>query len=515
MSSFDDQLAGGRPVAPSGTSSRSLLSVLARRAWIIAATTILLAVVAGAVTYLTRNTYSSTAELLFDQTIGPQLNALGLNPPFNNADRLAGDNVAIVGSRAVAGLAAQRLDPPSTADSVQQKVSVTGSKTSDVVSITASASSAAAASQLAGIYAHAAADLVQGNEMTRARAVLGDLSRQFAALPATDRRSAGGQQLLARIANLHAIANTGTGSPQLIQPAFVPAHKDVKLGEMIALGALFGLVLGIALALLRERVDGRLRHAEDVSAAFDAPVLATIPRNRALTRHVPFQDLPPKVVEPFFMLQSNLHYRRHGEAPRSLLVTSSRDGQGKTTVAMGLACATAAAGFRVALVDADLRRSSLAVDYSLRAFPGLSEVLREDVSAAHAIQRVPLNGGTQGENGHERGLNVLVAGSRPPDPSALIQSARMSDLLDELTRQHDVVIMDTPPIAQVADAIPLLRRVEGVLVVASVHSTRGPEAERLREHLQALDAPLLGVVANGGSSLEGEAAYARSPAYAS
>ena len=71
MSSFDDRLVGGRPVAPSGTSTRSLLCVLARRAWIIVTTTILLAVVAGAVTYLTRNTYSSTAELLFDQTIGP------------------------------------------------------------------------------------------------------------------------------------------------------------------------------------------------------------------------------------------------------------------------------------------------------------------------------------------------------------------------------------------------------------------------------------------------------------
>ena len=82
---------------------------------------------------------------------------------------------------------------------------------------------------------------------------------------------------------------------------------------MFALGALFGLVLGIALALLRERVD-RLRHTEDVSAAFDAPSSGHDPAQPALTRHVPFQDLPPKVVEPFFMLQSSLHYRRQGGA---------------------------------------------------------------------------------------------------------------------------------------------------------------------------------------------------------
>ncbi len=478
-------------------------------------TTVLLSAAAAGVAYLKRDTYQSTAELLFYQTIGTQLNALGLNPPFYNADRLAGDDVAIVGSRAVAALAAHRLGNGTTVDSVQTHVTVAGSKTSDVVDVTTSASSAAGAARLANVYSRAATDLVQNAETARARAVLDDLSAQYSQLSPAQRKATSGQTLLNRISGLHAIAHTGTGNPQVIQPGFVPTQRAGNLSQTIALGALFGLVLGVALALLRERVDRRLRHAEDVSAAFDAPVLATIPRNRALARHAPFNTLPQKVVEPFFMLQSNLQYGHHGGGARSLVVTSSQERQGKSTVAYNLAWATAAAGFKVALIDADLRRSRLAVDYRLRSFPGLTEVLHGDVAAENALQHITLPSSDRGQNGRGRGLSVLVAGSRPSDPSALIQSPRMAEVLDEIINTHDVVIVDTPPISHVADAISLLRRVEGVLVVASVHSTRGPEAERLREQLQALDARLLGVVANGGSSAAGYTSYTRAPTYAS
>jgi polysaccharide biosynthesis transport protein len=93
-----------------------------------------------------------------------------------------------------------------------------------------------------------------------------------------------------------------------------------------------------------------------------------------------------------------------------------------------------------------------------------------------------------------------------------MQSSVMVRVLDVLRKDHDIVVIDTPPIPHVADAISLLRHVDGVLVTASVNSTRGPEASRLRDQLQALDANVLGVVANGGSALSGYAAYARATA---
>jgi polysaccharide biosynthesis transport protein len=492
--------------------SVSLWGALRRHVWIVLVATVLAAGAAAAIAYLNRNTYQSTAELLFDQTIGPQLNALGLTPPFNTADRLAGDDAALVGSHEVAALTAQRLGSGATADSVQKDVAVAGSKTSDVVSVVATSHSPKGAARLANTYAQAALQLSHSNESARARSLLHDLISQLAALPPQVRNGAAGQQLRTRIEALQAITTSGTGNPQLIQSGFLPTHKSGNLVQTIVLGTLFGLLLGVALALFREQADRRLRGAEDVSAAFEAPVLATVPRNRALARHAPFHSLPSNAAEAFFMLQSNLRYGRHDGPVRSLLVTSSRSRQGKTTVAWNLAWAAASAGLSVALIDADLRRSDLAAKYQLRSFPGLAEVLRADVAAIHAVQRVSLPSKGAAQNGGSTALDVLVAGCSPPDPSALIQSPLMPDVLDEFRRRYDVVIVDTAPIAHVADAISLLRHVDGVLVVASVNSTQGPEAARLREQLQALDARVVGVVANGGSSVGGYTSYTSTPA---
>ena len=128
------------------------------------------------------------------------------------------------------------------------------------------------------------------------------------------------------------------------------------------LGPLFGLLLGVGLALVREQSDRKLRRTEQVTAAFDAPVLTTVPRSRALKRNKPFADLPPQVAEAFRMLQMNLRFARD-EPVRSVLVTSAKTGEGKTTVSWNLAAAAASGGLSVALVEADLRRPSLAERY--------------------------------------------------------------------------------------------------------------------------------------------------------
>jgi Mrp family chromosome partitioning ATPase len=104
---------------------------------------------------------------------------------------------------------------------------------------------------------------------------------------------------------------------------------------------------------------------------------------------------------------------------------------------------------------------------------------------------------------HGRQLDVLVAGQLPPDPWAILQSENMGWILDTLKRDHDLVVVDTPPLPHVADAISLMRHVDGVIVTASVNSTRGDDARRLREQLQGLDARVLGVVVNGGSAATG------------
>ena len=500
--------AGGYGLEASQRESVSLLGVLRRRALIIVVTALLCGAAAAAFAYAERNTYEATSELLFTQGIGPELLALGLVPPAPNVDKEVLDNAALVSSRRIAVLTARKLGRGVSADDVQNDVTVTGNKNSDVVSIVASAKSRDRAALLSNVYAQSAVQASESDQAAQSRRLLASLTAQLATLtPAQRESTAIGRQLASRIPQVRAIAEAGTGSPRIIQAGHAPTHKSGDVLQTALLGLLFGIVLGVAFALLREQADRRLRRAEDVGAAFEAPVLATVPRNRALKRHVPFNQLPPEVVEPFRILQTNLRYG-HGDPVRSLLVTSSRSQEGKTTIAWNLAAVAAMAGLSVALIEGDLRRASLASRHDLWPFPGLADVLQGAVLVTEAIQRVPLSSDADEQDARGPVLEVLVAGSRPPDPSALMQSTYMGELLDWFRNKHDLVVVDTSPIAQVADAISLLRHVDGVLVAASVNSTRGPEARRLREQLQGLDARILGVVANGGSAASG---YAYAP----
>jgi polysaccharide biosynthesis transport protein len=492
---------------PPARESPSLLAVLRRRALTVVLVTILAGGAAAGFAYATRDTYESTAKLVFSQTIGPELNALGLLPNSPDADNLAESNVDLIGSRRVAAPTSEELlqrDVDMSAEDVDGDVSVSNELGSDVVDVVARSTSAETAALLANVYSQTAVRLAEDDQKRQARRALRALNAQLRKLPHEVRVApvGPGARLRADIEQMRVIAEVGTGSPRIIQQGFVPTSRTGNPLQTILLGVLFGGVLGVGLALVRDQADRRLHRTEDVSAAFDAPVLTTVPRNRKLKRNVPFGELPPEVAEAFRMLQMNLRYG-WSEPLHSVLITSARSHEGKTTIAWNLACAAASAGYEVALVEADMRRPSLADRYDLRPEPGLAEVLRGELSATEALQQPSPSTGAATSDMHPPRLHVLVAGNPPPDPWALMQSPELSRALDVLKRSHGLVVLDTAPIPHVADAISLLRRVDGVIVTASVSSTRGPEAGRLRDQLQALDARVLGVVANGGSAAAG------------
>jgi capsular exopolysaccharide synthesis family protein len=179
-----------------------------------------------------------------------------------------------------------------------------------------------------------------------------------------------------------------------------------------------------------------------------------------------------------------------------LLVASAAPGDGKTTIAHNLAEAAQETGTRTLLVEADLRRPTLARHYGLRAAPGLSELLIGAAEPHEAIQPVPIATRVNGATG-EISLDVLVAGHPPPNPAELMESQTMSDTLGWVAEQYELVVVDTPPIAVVSDAMPLLRKVDGVVLVSQLGKNTRDAAAFLRERLVGVNAPLLGVVANG------------------
>jgi capsular exopolysaccharide synthesis family protein len=489
--------------------ARSPFAVLRQRWRVVLVVTLLAGAAAAAFAYVNRDTYESTAKMVFRQSFGPELNAIGLVPTSPDVDNLQQDNVQLVDSRAVAVATAaqlQRRGVDVSAADVDEDVSVSGTKDSDVVQVTAKAESARRAALLANVYATTAARLADAGMRRQAARTLGALETQLKQLTPSQRNGGLGEGLRLRIATLRVLAQVGDGSPRIIQPGYVPSSKSGSPVQTILLGLLFGLVLGAGVALLREQASRRLYMTEQLGVVFGAPVLSSVPQDRALKRNRPFHELPPRVAEAFRMLHTNLRYVL-GTPVRSVVVTSARRGEGKTTVAWNLACAAASTGLSVAVVEADLRRPTLAERYGLEAEPGLAELLFGEASVPDVgqILELPMNGRA---NGRLNRLHVIVAGRPPEDPWAVMQSGAAGQILAHLKAHVDLVVVDAPPITHAADAISLLGDVDGVVVVASVDSTRGPAARRLREQLHALKTRVLGVVATGSSDVTG---YAYAP----
>jgi capsular exopolysaccharide synthesis family protein len=220
-------------------------------------------------------------------------------------------------------------------------------------------------------------------------------------------------------------------------------------------------------------------------------------------------------AEAFHLIRAHLRYFNVDKELRTLMVASVAPGDGKTTVARHLAAAAARMGSRVLLLEADLRRPTIAVQLDVSSGPGVADVLIGAVSFSEATQMVGLDlPRVDGSGG--RSLDVLVAGSSlPPNPGELIESHAMESLLEQAKAKYDLVVVDTPPLTAVSDAFPLLGKVDGVIIVGRVGRNRRDVAQRLHETLMGAGAPLLGVVANGlKSGRRGSYGYGYSYDYA-
>jgi polysaccharide biosynthesis transport protein len=262
------------------------------------------------------------------------------------------------------------------------------------------------------------------------------------------------------------------------------------------IGAILGLVIGFAFAIWLERRDQRLRDAHDLEAAFGRPILGRIPQSRTLARSSPGTGaLAPPEEEAFRTLRANLRHVLDEEGARSVLVTSANPGEGKTTVAWNLARAEAAFGAKVLMVEADMRRPVLARRLGASATPGLSQLLTAEGRLEDLIQSTGFQEAANG-NAPAARLDVLLAGTPPSNPAELLGSDRMRAVLEAIPEAYDLVVLDTPPASVVSDVIPMLDSVGGVVVVGRLGMTTYESAVVLREQLENLDAPVLGVVVN-------------------
>jgi Mrp family chromosome partitioning ATPase/capsular polysaccharide biosynthesis protein len=493
---------------------RRWLRVLRRRWWIIAACTILVAGAAAAFSITRQKQYTATASLLFSQSqIGEELLGVPSSGSSDTVAALQADDVKLVQSYEVAVRTSVALRGVLTPQQVSEKITVSGIGASDFVAVAAQDSSPRFSALLANTYSRQFIKFRQQTERNQVIQVRDSFVNQLDAMSPAQRASSAGQSLQARIEQLNTLASAQTGDVQLVQTATVPTSPSFPNTKLnVAIGVVLGLLLGVGLMLLLERLNRRVRTVEELSEVVGYPVIAEVPETKRLRRHRELSAADGYEHNAFEMLRARLRYFP-AERVQSLLVTSCAAQEGKTTVAWNLAEAMAmSAAGRVLLIEADLRRPTLAAVHGLLPEPGLAAVLSDQSDLGSALQHVELgpfgnelvpaaftNGdGHAGLNGHEPGhsFDVLVAGPPPPNPSELIESDTMKQLLEGAVATYDTVLIDSGPALLVPEAIALVSDVSGVLVVSNVGGTTRDELVQLREQLNMLGAPVVGVVAN-------------------
>ena len=271
-----------------------------------------------------------------------------------------------------------------------------------------------------------------------------------------------------------------------VTPAAVPdAPVSPRTKLNLAAGLLAGLALGIGCTLLQEVLDTRIRGVRQVRDITQAPVLGEIAYDEVTPKRPLFVQSEPTSPrsEAFRSLRTNLQFLDVEGGPRAFVVTSSIPGEGKTTTAANLAVAMSQSGLRTLVVDADLRDPSLANIFGIEGAVGLTDVLIGNVALEDATQ-------TWGVDG----LIILPAGRIPPNPSELLGSKAMLDLLRSLEQTYDAVLIDTPPLLPVTDAALLSAQVRGALVVIAAGRTHTGELQSAIESLKNVGAHVAGLV---------------------
>jgi succinoglycan biosynthesis transport protein ExoP len=285
--------------------------------------------------------------------------------------------------------------------------------------------------------------------------------------------------------------SAGGASPvrlSVIQKGSLPAGADSPKPLLnLALGLFIGLILAVGVALARESLDIKIRSTKDVESLSQASILGGIMNDTQFQTNPLIVHSHPKSrrAEAFRQLRTNVEFVQAAQGGKSLVVTSAIPGDGKTTTICNLAIALAQSGKRVLLIDCDLRKPKVARYLGLEGTFGLTSILIGKAKLEDVLHRWG-----------KVDLHVLPAGKIPPNPSELLGSLAMSNLLKQLEEHYDVILLDSAPLLPVTDAAVLTRLAGGVALVVSVGKTTKPQLRAALGHLQGVDGALLGFVMN-------------------
>jgi len=471
---------------------RSYIGLVRRRKWWIAAAALLGLAASLGLSLTQAKQYSASAQILVQSSA--------------TATQLQTD-IQLVTSGPVEALVSSKLGS-------KPGVSVAEVAQTSVIAITAISSSSPRAALIANTYAKAFVSYMQGVATGSLMAAESQLQTQIRKVGAQLKglRGTGGsagqqaallnQQAVLR-AQLEQMQVSGvpalSGGAEFVTPAQAPSSpSSPKPVQDILLGLAAGLVLGLALAFLRDSLDETLSSTETAEQVGGAAVLALVPevtagkkRDRPLVIAVS-KPLSP-AAESYRSLRTSLQFVRQERALRTVVVTSPAVDEGKTATVVNLGAVFAQAGERVVLVSCDLRRPRLAHFFGLDEQAGLTAVLLGERSLDEVVQPV---------SGFET-LWLLGAGKVPANPAELLTGPAAREVFAALRAEFDLVLIDSPPVLPVSDAAVLSKDADGTLMVVAAGLTRRSDLRRATEKLAQVNAPVVGTVLTGVTSQTG------------
>ncbi len=436
---------------------RDFLRVLRRRWRIVIALTVLATAAAVTVTALSTRIYQADAEVFVSLRDGSPGTSNAYQGSLFSQERVK-SYARIANSPAVTGPVVRQLGLDLTPEQLASKITATAPTDTVLVDL-----------------------VVKDASPSRARDIANTVASQFAKVVSQLEQPAAGQR--------------SPVSVTVVRPADLPVSPvSPRTTVNIVLGLLVGLVLGIGVAVLRETLDTTIKSGEDLQKLTGSSALGVISYDGQAQKNPLVSQLDSRTGrgEAFRTLRTNLRFVDVDNPPRVVVITSSVASEGKSTTACNVAITLASAGVRVILVEGDLRRPRIADYMGLDGSVGLTDVLIGRAALDVVLQ--PWGNST---------LSILASGPLPPNPSELLGSAQMGEIIGAMRTRADIVLIDAPPLLPVTDAAVLSRECDGALVIVRYGKTTKEQLTRSLDALSSVGARVLGsvlnMVPNGGT----------------
>ena len=499
--------------SPRYATLQDYVRVLRKHRILIAAITILAAVVTVVYSLSQSKVYEATADLAFRDVLAD----LDIFSGDDSVPEIAPVTRATINAQTltrpeVTSRVRKELDTELSSAELADSISTQVNVQTTLVEVTAEAGDAEFAADLANAYAVAALRVGTQFELGRIRESAKILRKQIDEaredLPLSAFQVGSLSNQLLRVEQLLENAEPVSIASRATEPDSPISPRPVR---NTLLGALVGLLVGLLAAFVRDALDRRVRSPHDVNHELGKPVLGRVSET-AFGYHglVPKDGLlmRPEDFEAFRVLRTNLAYLKEG-GPRTLLVTSANAEEGKSTVSVAIASAAAVNGQSVLLVETDLRRASFARRLGVKATPGLTDYLMGNASPSEILQVVKLaeppvvagaNGGAPAQPGKKpvaKSLVCIAAGTPAATAAELLGGDRFRDFMNKVSRAYDFVVLDTSPMLAVADPLQLASMVDTVLVCVRSDRTTRDQVRATREILGHLPDLSTGAVVTG------------------